>query len=170
MKAKWFWVSFAFVAALNAVFSMAYALGLDPSVPIDDQGALNLGAVIWDAIVNKHYALALGPAVALVVFGLRKYDKNIPKYGAQIDAFLNKPFVAFLLPTLVAAVGGLGTAIAAGKPPLDAVKSVFEAAMSAVFVYVGVKKAAEKQAAGEAAVAVVDAGGKQAAIDELKKP
>lgn len=170
MRFKAFWPVLLFVTLIQAMFSVAFALDVKPVIPADGTGALDVASQLWQFVVTKQYALALGPVVALIVWALRKYDVLIPKYGAQIDAFLNQPVVAFLLPTLVAAVGGVGTALAAHQPPLDIIKSVFEAAMSAVFTYVGLKKVAEQKAAGATAAAAVAEGGKAAAIEELKKP
>lgn len=167
MKAKWFWISLLCITCVQAVFSLAFAF-TTPGIPTSDEQAFGLVDSLWKVLVDKNWAMAAGPALALIVFALRKWDTKIPKYGAQIDAFLNKPFVAFLLPTIVSAAGGLGTALAAGKPPLDALKAVFEASMSAVFSYVGLKKLAEQQTVGKEAAAAVDS--KAAAIDELKKP
>lgn len=169
MKAKAFWITCLFAFSLQAFFTVAFALDLPAlTPPVDDQTAVGVAQQIWQLVVNKQYALALGPVVALIVFALRKWDKNIPKIGPQVDAFLNQPIVAFLLPTVVAAAGGLGTALAAGKPPIDAVGSVFEAAMGAVFTYVGIKKVAEQKAAGDdASAAITD---KQKAVEEITKP
>lgn len=169
MKLKTLWSVLLVVTAWQMLFSLAFALDATV-VPPTSNDALGLAQQLWQLVVTKQYALALGPVIALLVYALRKWDKLIPKYGDQIDAFLNQPVVAFALPTIVAAVGGVGTALAAHQPPLDVLKSVFEAAMSAVFTYVGLKKIAEQQTAGATAAAAVDAGGKTAAIDELKKP
>lgn len=157
------------LATLLIAMQVGLAWGFDaPAVPADGPQAMGLAESLWKLIVDKNYALALGPGIALIVFALRKWDKNIPKVGPQIDAFLNQPFVAFLLPTLVSAAGGAGTAIAAHKPFVDVLGAVFEASMSAVFAYVGLKKAGEQRDAGVAAAAAVDT--KTAAIEELKKP
>lgn len=150
MKAKTFWVVLFFVTALQALSSLAFAFDLPgaPAVPADSQGANDLAQQIWQLVVTKQYALALGPVVALIVFGLRKYDLQIPKYGPAIDKLLNQPLVAFLLPTVVSAAGGMGTALAAHKPVADVLAAVFQASMSAVFAYVGLKKIGEQKAAG----------------------
>jgi hypothetical protein len=169
MKAKTFWCSLLFLTALQAVFSIAFAF-TDPAaaLPTDDGQAGELAKQIWNLFVTKQYALALGPVVALVVFGLKKYDVKIPKYGAAIDKFLDQPFVSFLLPTIVAAAGGAGTALAAHKPVVEVLAAVFQASMSAVFSYVGLKKLGEQREAGAAAAAEVT--DKAKAIEELKKP
>jgi peptidoglycan/LPS O-acetylase OafA/YrhL len=160
------------VGVVNAcIFAVALYAGLafadnGAVLPTDEQ-AVGLAQQLWNLFVTKQYALALGPVVALVVWGLRKYDTKIPKVGPQVDAFLNKPFVAFLLPTVVAAAGGAGTALAAGKPVVDVLGAIFQASMSAVFSYVGLKKLGEQRAAGATAAAEIQT--KTDAIDELKK-
>lgn len=164
MKAKWFWILLFVATAVQSFFSFAFAFGTP--IPTDDQAG-DAAQQVWNLIVTKQYALALGPAIALIVFGLRKYDKQIPKVGPQIDAFLNKPFVAFLLPTVVSAAGGAGTALAAGKPFVDVLAAIFQASMSAVFSYVGLKKLGEQKEAGAAEAAKVT--DKASAIEELKK-
>lgn len=162
------WVTLVNCAVFTVAMwaGLAFAFGGDATLT-DDQ-AVGVAQQAWQLIVNKNYALALGPVVALLVFGLKKYDVKIPKYGPAIDKFLDQPFVSFLLPTVVAAAGGAGTALAAGKPMMDVLGAVFEASMSAVFTYVGLKKAGEQRAAGAAAAAEVT--DKAAAIEELKKP
>lgn len=153
------WAGLAFADAGMAAFTA-------PGLLTDDQAGQSAQQV-WNLLVNKNYALALGPGLALFIWALRKYDQNIPKVGAKIDAFLNQPFVAFLLPTIVSAAGGAGTALAAGKPFVEVLGAVFQASMSAVFAYVGLKKLGEQREAGQAAAAEVKT--KQDAIDELKK-
>lgn len=128
---------------LCAVAIPSVALALQAVLPTTDADASSLALQVWDLVVNKHYALVLGPAVSLIVYALRRFDILIPKYGPQVDAFLNQPIVAFLLPTAVSAAGGIGTALAAHQPVSAALRPVLEAATSAVFLFVGVKKSVE---------------------------
>lgn len=165
MKAKWFWILLFVATAVQSFFSLAFAFTA-PGVPSDDQAG-EVAQQVWNLIVNKNYALAIGPGLALVVWALRKYDTKIPKVGPAIDKFLNQPFVAFLTPTVISAAAGAGTAIAAHKPYLDVLGAVFQASMSAVFAYVGLKKLGEQKDAGAAEAAKVT--DKASAIEELKK-
>jgi hypothetical protein len=164
MKTVW---KLLFAVTLAQVAFAAVALAQAAGVPLTDNQAGDTAQQFWNLVVNKNYALALGPGITLLVWALRKWDKNIPKVGPAIDAFLNQPFVAFLLPTVIAAAGGAGTALAAHKPAVDVLGAIFQAAMSAVFAYVGAKKLGEQVHAGDAGAAAVDS--KQAAIDAMKK-
>lgn len=143
MKAIWWKVLF-FVSLAQVAFLASFAFAAGVEIPTTDQQALGLFDAFVDAVFKKDWAMALGPFVALGVFGLRKYDRQIPKYGEKVDAFLNQPAVAFLLPSVVSAAGGFGTALAAHQPFSDAFKAALHVAVTAVFTYVGIKKVAEQ--------------------------
>jgi hypothetical protein len=130
-----------FFPALALAQSIATTTDAIPNTP---EEAIGAAQTLWDFFVTKQYAALVGPGLALGIYVLREYDTKIPKIGATIDKFLNQPFVAFSLPTVVAAVGGLATAIAAGKPIPEAVKPALELAGSAIVTYIGVKKAKEQ--------------------------
>jgi hypothetical protein len=171
MKAKTFW-TLLFVVSLPALFSLA----LDAPLPATDAQAVDVFGTLWQYIVTKQYAAAVGPVLTLLVWGLKKYDLTIfnalklPKAGAAVDSFLDKPFVGFLLPTIVAAAGGFATALATGHSVADALGAVWAASTTAITTYVGLKKAGEQLQAGKDAAAAVAEGGKAAAIEEFKKP
>ena len=101
----------------------------------------------WQFISSGHYAAALGPGIMLAVWVLRKYDLKIPKVGPQIDAFFNQPLVAFALPTVLAAFGGFGTAVAAGQPLKAAIEPTIKAAMTAIVMFVMLKQGGQQLAA-----------------------
>lgn len=168
---KTVWKMLFVVTLVQLVCSVAFAFDLpNTAIPTTDQGAVTLGTSLWDLIVEKHFALALGPALALLIFFLRKYDLQIPKYGVAIDAFLNKPVVAYLLPTVVSAATFIGATLAAGKPISDALRPLFEMSMSAVYAYVGVRKIGEQQAVSGAVVAPPAPAPAPAPAPEEKKP
>lgn len=154
----------ALVALMTFGASVAWAQVASNVTP-DDPNALV--QQIWGFFVTKNYAAAFGPVLTLLVWALRKYDLKIPKYGPQIDAFLNQPLVAFLLPTLISALGGFVTALAAHQPLSAALSAVFQASGSAIVTYIGLKKVGEQIDAGKAAADAVVT--KQQAIAELKK-
>lgn len=169
MKAKLFWMS-------SLLFSsLALAQDAVPALPTDAQ-ALDIFSTLWNFIVTKQYAAAVGPVLTLLVWGLKKYDLvifnalKLPKAAVAVDAFLDKPFVSFLLPTVISTAGGFATALATGHSVTEAFSAVWAASTTAITTYVGLKKVAEQFNAGEKAADEVAAGGKAAAIDELKKP
>lgn len=141
---------------------------LAQALPATDSEAVDLAKGLWRFMVEKNYGAALGPLLTLMVWALRKWDLNIPKVGPAIDAFLNKPFVAFLTPVVLSALGGFGTALAAGKPASQALLAIVAAATSAITTYVGLQKATEAVQAGKVAAAAVST--KAQAVEELKKP
>jgi hypothetical protein len=99
--------------------------------------------------------LAAGPALTLVVWALRKYDLAIPVIGPKLDAFLNQPLVAFLLPAVLSALTGLFGALAQHLPIGAALLTALKVAGTSAFTFLLAKNAAEQvkgaQAAGAAA-------------------
>lgn len=152
-----------------AVAALA-ALAAPLVLPADDAAALDTARLVFEQVTKGQWWPALGPIVVLAVFALKKWDYLIPKVGPAIDKFMDQPVVSFLLPFGLSAVGGFGTAIAAGQRPVEAVGTMFKVAMEAIVLYVGAKKVQEQAAAGLMAANAVAAGGKPAAIEELKKP
>lgn len=146
----------------------AFAWAETPALPGSEAEALALFKSLWSFAVEKNWAAAFGPLITLLVWALRKWDEKIPKVGPAIDRFLNLPFVAFLLPTAVSAIGGFGTALLAGQPIQAALAAVWAAASSAIATYIGLKKIDESLKAGAAEAKKVET--KADAISELKKP
>lgn len=158
------------VLAVGAVLCLFVGLAAwaQPSgVPTTDDQALNVFGALWGFIVEKKYAAAIGPGLTLAVWALRKWDQDIPKIGPKISEFLDKPLVSFLLPTVLAAVGGFATSLATGHSFMDALGAVYAAASSAITTYIGIKKLGEQMNAGKAAADAVVT--KADAIAELKK-
>jgi hypothetical protein len=174
MKAKSFWITLYCVFIVQAFFTLA--LAQDPVLPATDAQAIDIFGTLWNFIVTKQYAAAVGPVLTLLVWGLKKYDLTIfnalklPKVATAVDTFLDKPFVSFLLPTVISAGAGFATALMTGHSVTEAFGAVWAASTTAITTYVGLKKAGEQLNAGKEAAAAVEAGGKPAAIDELKKP
>lgn len=146
----------------------AWAWASSPALPATDDEAVALFRSLWSFAVEKNWASAFGPLITLIVWALRKWDEKIPKVGPAIDQFLNRPFVAFLLPTVVSAIGGFGTALLAGQPIQAALVAVWSAASSAIATYIGLKKIDESLKAGAEAAKKVET--KADAISKLKKP
>jgi hypothetical protein len=94
---------FSFIAAGVILFASALAFAQDAAPMAADVDPLALVKLIIDAVQNGNGWLAAGPALTLVVFLVRKYDKLIPVVGLKLDAFLNQPLVAFLLPVILSA-------------------------------------------------------------------
>ncbi len=140
--------------------------GMSGVLPTTDQQALDLGAWLWNAFVTKQYAAAFGPALTLIVWMLRKWDLKIPKIGPAIDKFLNIPFVAFLLPTVIASAAGFATALSQHQPWTAAIGAIFATASSAIVTYVGLNKAAESIVQGVDAAKAVQT--KTQAISAIK--
>jgi hypothetical protein len=131
-----------------------------------DWGAL-LKALL-ENVEHGNWWLAAGPALTLVVLGLRAWDTHIPKVGPAIDAFFNQPIVAFLLPVVLSALTGLFSALGTGMPVGPALLAALKVAGTAITVYVGGKKLLEQaQGAGAAAAAGVTSG--PAAVDAINK-
>lgn len=154
---------FAVAMLFVALSAWAQPVGL----PTTDQQGLELAALAWQFIVDKKYAAAIGPGLTFIVWLFKKFDQNIPKWGPQISAFMDKPLVSFGLPFGVSAIGGFVTALSTGHSFVDALGAVYVAASSAITTYIGLKKIDEQFKAGDVAAAGVDSKG--AAIDELKK-
>lgn len=155
--------------------SVAFAFNVPGSaLPTDGEQAFDLFGMLWKFIVEKNYAAAAGPALTLIVWGLKKYDLvifnalKLPKVATAVDTFLDKPFVSFLLPTVIAGVTGGVTALVTGHSFVDALNAIWQTSSTAIATYVGLKKAAEQLDAGKTAAAAVDT--KAEAINELKKP
>lgn len=149
-----------------AIWTIALAAGLafaqsptvvgPPAVP--DVDVLALLKAMLSGVQNGNGWLVAGPALTLVVFMVRKYDLMIPKVGPAIDAFLNRPFVAFLLPIAVSSLMGLFSALATGSPIGPALLAALKVAAAAIATYVGAKKAGE-----QVPVAPAQAAGAEAA-------
>lgn len=158
-----------------ALLAIAFAAGLAfAQAPIesttvvasDDLG--KLAGALYEAIVKGNWWLAMGPAVTLLVFLLRRYDTKIPKVGPAIDAFLNQPMVAFSLPIVLSAIGGWGSAAASGQPVGLALLSALKVAGTSVITFLLAKNAAEQvKSAGDKAAAAVATP--QAAVDAINK-
>jgi hypothetical protein len=110
---------------------------------------------IFDAVHNGNGWLAAGPTLTLVVFLIRKYDTKIPKVGPALDAFLNEPLVAFMLPAVLSAAVGLFGALGQHLPVGPALLTALKVAGTAAFTFLLAKNTAEQingaQAAGTAA-------------------
>lgn len=159
-------VSLGFVFA----FTCSAFAQVTPSaaIPQTDSGAMDIVATLWNFIVAKNYAALFGPGLTLLVWALRKWDLKIPKIGPAIDAFLNQPFVAFLVPTVISAVAGFASALYLHQPLSAALGSIWAMSSSAIATYIGLKKLTEANTAGGvAAEKVTDL---KSAITELKKP
>ncbi len=139
-----------------------------PVIPTTDSGVEAVASQLWNLIVAKNYAAAFGPGLTLLVWALKKYDLKIPKVGPAIDTFLNRPFVSFLLPTVLSAVAGAASAIYLKQPLSDALGSIWAMSSSAIATYIGLKKLTEANTAGDVAAAKVT--DLKSAIAELKKP
>lgn len=139
-----FWTTLAMMMCVVGVMWPVVAFGFTIGDPADP----NVWATQWWGFISKgEYAAALGPGIMVAVWVLRKYDLKIPKYGAAIDAFLNQPLIAFAAPTVLAAFGGFGTAVAAGQPLSAAIAPTLKAAGTAVFTFVMLKQGGEQLAA-----------------------
>lgn len=180
----WFWLVLCCAFIVQAVFTLAFAFDVAPlpvGLPTSDQEVLKIIEAIWQFIVEKKYGAAIGPAVMVFVWGLKKWDLKIftflklPAAGAAVDKFLDQPFVSFLLPTVVAGIGGFANALITGHSFVDALSSIWAASTTAITTYVGLKKVEEQWAAGEKAAVAVDTKAeavealKTAAADESKK-
>lgn len=148
-----------FCAALKlAVFlflpavAFAQAAGAAPPAAVDPMQLLQ---AIFDGVHNGNGWMVAGPALTLVVWALRKYDTLIPIIGPKVDAFLNQPLVAFLLPAVLSALTGLFGSLAQGLPLLPSMLTALKVAGAAAFTFLAAKNAAEQvkgaQAAGSAA-------------------
>lgn len=160
-----------------AVFTVALWAGLafaDGALPTTDAQALDLSQTIWNFLVTKNYAAAVGPGLTLFVWALKKYDLTIfnavklPRVATAVDTFLDKPFVSFLLPTVASALGGAVVSLVSGHSFVEALGAVWAASTTAITTYVGLRKLGEQREAGAAAAAEVT--DKATAIEELKKP
>lgn len=154
MKAKWFWCTLLFVSLVQVLCTVAFAFDLPPpALPTTDDQALGVANTLWRYIVEKKYAAAVGPALTLFVFGLKKYDLvvfnalRLPKVATAVDKFLDQPFVSFLLPTAISGVAGFVTALLSGHSVVDAAGAVWAASSTAITTYVGLKKAGEQVSA-----------------------
>jgi hypothetical protein len=142
--------------ALGALFwsavAFAQAAGAPAAAAVDPTQLL---AQIFDGVHNGNGWLAAAPALTLVVWALRKYDMKIPVIGPKVDAFLNQPLVAFLLPAVLSALTGLFGALAQHLPLGAALLTALKVAGGAAFTFLLAKNAAEQvkgaQAAGAAA-------------------
>ncbi len=174
MKTTTLWALLFWAMLMQTVFSVAYALDLHPVLPGTDADAAKLAETVWNFIVTKQYGAAVGPALMLSVWGLKKWDLAIfnfiklPKAGEAVDKFLDRPFVSWLLPTAISAVAAFVTALLSGHSFAAAFGAVWAASSTAIAAYVGIKKFDEQFLAGEKAAAAVDS--KAAAVDELKRP
>jgi hypothetical protein len=146
----------AFSLLMVALLSgMAWAQAAAGAPAPADVDPMQLLQAIFDGVHNGNGWLAAGPALALVVWALRKYDTKIPVIGPKVDAFLNQPLVAFLLPAVLSAAMGLFGALAQHLPIGAALLTALKVAGAAAFTFLAAKNAAEQvkgaQVAGAAA-------------------
>jgi hypothetical protein len=143
--------------------SMALAQ-VAPVPPTDGVDFAQLAATLLNGITHGSWGIVASAAIVLVVALVRRFGKALIPAAAP---FLDHPVVAWLLPTLAAIAGALLAALGAGQTvSIGLVLSAVVTGLSANGLFVGVKKAQEAAAAGEAAAAKVD--GKAAAVDVLK--
>lgn len=172
MKLK-IWAFWGLVAATLAA-TAAWAFDVPATLPTTDQQGLGALGTGWQFIVEKKYAAALGPILMGLTWALKKYDLvvfnalKLPKVATAIDTFLDKPFVSFLLPITISAIGGFVTALATGHSVTDALGAIWASSSTAISAYVGLKKIGEQLDAGKAEAATVT--DKASAVEELKKP
>lgn len=137
-----------------------------PVIPSTDAeligGARDLIANVRDGKIW----IAFGLGLTLLIGALRRWDIHIPKYGPAIDAFFNKPLVAFSLPFLLSGIGGVTTALAAHVPVADILGLVWKIASAAIVAFIGWRQIGESRDAGKLAA---DAIGDKAAADALLK-
>jgi hypothetical protein len=140
----------SFFAAGIILFASALAFAQDGAPAAAEVDPLALVKLTIDGVQNGNGWLAAGPALTLVVFLVRKYDKLIPIVGLKIDAFLNQPLVAFALPVALSALTGLCSALAAHQPIVPALLAALKVAGAAVLTFLMAKNAAEQVKAAQA--------------------
>lgn len=142
------------VLAIGMLSGIALAQVPAPAAADVDVNALL--KLMLDGAQTGNWWLAAGPTLTLIVFAVRKYDKLIPVIGVKVDAFLNQPLVAFLLPVVLSALTGLTAALGSGQPIGPALLASLKVAAAATMSFMLVKNAAEQAAKkGDAAVAAV---------------
>lgn len=180
--AKWerfFWGVFLPLGLFLAIFWMGAPRAEDAGVAIAAPSVvapvvipstdIELIGGARDLITNVRdgkWWMALGLFITLAVGALRKWDIHIPKYGPAIDAFFNKPLVAFSLPFVLSGIGGVTTALAAHVPVTEILGLVWKVASAAIVAFIGWRQIGESRDAGKLAA---DAIGDKATADALLK-
>lgn len=165
---------FVTLAVLLSLFVGPFVKLLTSQVPLavtDDPA--QLAQLLIDGIAHGNWWLIAAPALTLLIWALRKYG---PKFFPKSEAFLTHPVVSFLLPVVVAVLGGIITAAVAGPVSgtvvLGVVLASLKVSAGSITAYVGAKKVGEARDAKEEAKAAeqakVDSVVK--AVDELNKP
>jgi hypothetical protein len=141
-------------ALLTPALALAEVVG--EVLPGPDAG-LHLASQVFDAVSRGDWWLAAGAGVSFLVWLLRHPLRRF--LPAKAWPVLDHPVVAFATPVVVAILGGLGVAAAAGPitgPVLIAVVwGAVKASAGAAFAYLGASNVREAIDAGKAKAAEV---------------
>lgn len=126
-----------------------------PEVPV--QAALDLLNIVQTKKGGPGYVwLLVAGALRLLVQVLRWGGRKLPgKAGVAVGNFVDHPLAAYLMPSVLALIGGIATSVASGGSwfSMDVLNTAIQIGLGAVGLYVGEKKFKEAFGKGKAATA-----------------
>jgi hypothetical protein len=144
MKTEAWWKLLFVVTLVQILFTVGLAFGFDTPAGVTDAQAQSALQLFVQNFVKGAWWPCLGPALVVAVWVFKKYDQNIPKYGAAISKFMDQPVVSFVLPFAFSAAAAFGTSMAAGMSFQEAAEPVAKIATEAITLFVGGKKVMEQ--------------------------